>query len=131
MLTLPIKKKWFDMILSGEKKEEYREIKPYWITRFAKSLGFHKCEEDKMLAMMNYGCFIKPIAVMFKNGYSANAPCFIAMCTFTAGVGKEVWGAEKGKWYFILTINEITTRKLSVGRKAEERNVKTGTALRS
>lgn len=25
MLTLPIKKKWFDMILSGEKKEEYRE----------------------------------------------------------------------------------------------------------
>ena len=31
MLTLPIKKKWFDMILSGEKKEEYREIKPYKI----------------------------------------------------------------------------------------------------
>ena len=27
MLILPIKKKWFDMILSGEKKEEYREIK--------------------------------------------------------------------------------------------------------
>jgi hypothetical protein len=23
MLTLPTKKKWFDMILSGEKKEEY------------------------------------------------------------------------------------------------------------
>lgn len=27
MLTLPIKKKWFDMIVSGEKAEEYREIK--------------------------------------------------------------------------------------------------------
>ena len=26
MLTLPIQKRWFDMILSGEKKEEYREI---------------------------------------------------------------------------------------------------------
>ena len=26
MLTLPIKKKWFDMIRSGEKNEEYREI---------------------------------------------------------------------------------------------------------
>jgi len=25
MLTLTIKKKWMDMILSGEKKEEYRE----------------------------------------------------------------------------------------------------------
>lgn len=30
MLILPIKKKWFDMILSGEKKEEYREIKEYY-----------------------------------------------------------------------------------------------------
>lgn len=27
MLILPIKKKFFDMIKSGEKKEEYREIK--------------------------------------------------------------------------------------------------------
>ena len=36
MLTLPIKKKWFDMIKSGEKKEEYREIKPYYDIRFAK-----------------------------------------------------------------------------------------------
>ena len=34
MLMLPIKKKWFDMIKNGEKKEEYREIKPYWKSRF-------------------------------------------------------------------------------------------------
>lgn len=27
-LHLVLKKRWFDMILSGEKKEEYREIKP-------------------------------------------------------------------------------------------------------
>lgn len=27
MLILPIKRKWFDMIKSGEKKEEYREKK--------------------------------------------------------------------------------------------------------
>ena len=33
-MILPIKKKWFDMIKSGEKKEEYREIKPYYATRF-------------------------------------------------------------------------------------------------
>lgn len=29
MLILPIKKKWFDMIASGQKKEEYREVKEY------------------------------------------------------------------------------------------------------
>lgn len=40
MLTLPIKKKWFDMIISGEKKEEYREIKPYYDTRFMNAFGF-------------------------------------------------------------------------------------------
>lgn len=28
MLILPIKGKWFNMILSGDKREEYREIKP-------------------------------------------------------------------------------------------------------
>lgn len=34
MLTLPIKKCWFDKIKTGEKKEEYREIKPYYTSRF-------------------------------------------------------------------------------------------------
>ena len=34
MLTLMIEKKWFDMILSGEKTEEYRELKRYYDSRF-------------------------------------------------------------------------------------------------
>ena len=34
ILPLTLNKKWFDMILSGVKKEEYREIKSYWIKRF-------------------------------------------------------------------------------------------------
>ncbi len=33
ILKLTLKKKWFDLILSGDKKEEYREIKPYWVRR--------------------------------------------------------------------------------------------------
>ena len=36
MLILPIKSKWFNMILSGDKQEEYREIKPYYTTGFKK-----------------------------------------------------------------------------------------------
>ena len=39
MLVLPIKKKWYDMIVSGEKKEEYREIKPYYDSRFMNEFG--------------------------------------------------------------------------------------------
>ena len=33
VLTLTVSKQWFDMILAGEKKEEYRAIKSYWINR--------------------------------------------------------------------------------------------------
>lgn len=33
ILTLNVSKQWFDMIVSGEKTEEYRVIKPYWVTR--------------------------------------------------------------------------------------------------
>jgi hypothetical protein len=50
MLVLPIKKKWFDMILSGEKKEEYREIKPYYDSRLNKKVNF--CEST------GYGYYI-------------------------------------------------------------------------
>lgn len=33
ILHLTLKKEWFDMVASGEKPEEYREIKPYWQSR--------------------------------------------------------------------------------------------------
>ena len=33
ILTLTVSKKWFDMIADDKKKEEYREVKPYWIAR--------------------------------------------------------------------------------------------------
>nr|WP_288231777.1 hypothetical protein [uncultured Prevotella sp.] len=33
ILTLTVSKQWFDMIVSCEKTEEYREINPYWVAR--------------------------------------------------------------------------------------------------
>ena len=33
VLKLVVSKQWLDMIVSGEKTEEYREIKPYWASR--------------------------------------------------------------------------------------------------
>ena len=38
-MILPIKRKWFEMILAGEKTEEYREIKAYYDTRFGNLFG--------------------------------------------------------------------------------------------
>lgn len=34
VLTLTVNKEWFSRILSGVKKEEYREVKSYWVARF-------------------------------------------------------------------------------------------------
>lgn len=106
MLTLPIKKKWFDMILSGEKKEEYREIKPYYKGRFFNLFDIiDQCGEE----------LINPFEenpereIMFRNGYSKDSPSFIAKCTLSIGEGGEEWGAEKEKRYFVLKINKILT----------------------
>lgn len=33
-IDLVVKAKWYDMEASGEKPEEYREIKPYWINGY-------------------------------------------------------------------------------------------------
>lgn len=48
ILDLPLKAKWYEMIESGNKKEEYREIKKYWIGRLAKC-GGHNSYEDQCL----------------------------------------------------------------------------------
>lgn len=98
MLTLPIKKKWFDMILAGKKKEEYRDIKPYYETRF----------RNAWKGGLTGGNAHRQI--MFRNGYGKDSPSFIADCTLSVGTGKEEWGAEGGKKYFILTIHERLDR---------------------
>lgn len=99
MLTLPIKKKWFDMILSGEKKEEYRQLNDYYRIRFCNLFpGFEDSFVDPKIGA-------KPI--VFRNGYRKDSPSFTALCSFRIGTGKEEWGAEKDKQYFVLTIHEI------------------------
>ena len=100
MLILPIKKKWFDMILSGEKKEEYREIKPYYTSRFKKL--FMMCPNSGFTMP---GCSRQEI--LFRNGYRKDSPSFVAECSLDMGEGKKEWGAEKGKEYYILKIEKI------------------------
>lgn len=106
MLILPIKKKWFDMILLGKKKEEYREIKPYYKGRF---FGLFDIIDECNGELINPFEENPEREIMFRNGYSKNSPSFIAKCTLSIGNGKTEWGSEPGKQYFILTINEILT----------------------
>ena len=113
MLTLPIKKKWFDMLLSGEKKQEYREIKPYYTRRFQKILSPDLTRKDgsespPWIEACRAGQYAKtPFKVLFRNGYSAASPSFVADVCLSIGGGKESWGAEAGKDYYVLEIQKI------------------------
>jgi hypothetical protein len=53
-LKLVLKKKWFDLILSCEKKEEYREIKPYWVKRLT-GYEFGDLEQEHYIKYLQEG----------------------------------------------------------------------------
>lgn len=107
MLILPIKRKWIDMILSGEKKDEYREIKPYWTVRIIRWLGFPKSETDTVLDLLKTQGTIKPLPVVLQNGYGRNSPKVEVLCRLSIGTGKEEWGAVPGKEYYRFHIEQI------------------------
>lgn len=72
ILNLVVTKKWFDMIESGTKKEEYREIKPYWIRRLTTN-----CERghEVWIEMKCGKVLYRPYThVLFCAGYSKNRP---------------------------------------------------------
>lgn len=99
MLILPIKKKWFDMIIAREKLEEYREISPYYKTRFKKIFDMYPYSYiptgwDKQ-------------QVMLRNGYSKKSPSCVIIVTLNIKTGKPEWGAEEGKDYYVLTIHDV------------------------
>ena len=76
------------MIKDGIKKEEYRDVKPYYFSRLQAHLG-------------------KEITVMLRNGYSKKSPAIKCVCYVNTGYGKPEWGAEKGVVYYVLHIKDI------------------------
>jgi len=90
-LHLTLKKKWFDMIFSGEKKEEYRDIKPYYNLRLIGK------EYD---------------TVVFRNGYARDAPRLtIELKAIRFGTGNPEWGAVPNRKYFVLYLGKIINTK--------------------
>lgn len=111
MLVLPIKKQWFEMIASGVKKEEYREIKPH----YDKCLGnqvigfpFNKTIIERFEEIKKYDpTQFKNFEVIFRNGYRKDSPKIKCKCKLKIGQGRVEWGAEPNINYYILEILEI------------------------
>jgi signal peptidase I len=93
VLRLTLKKQWFDMIASGEKKEEYR-LPSNWI--------------ESRLVGKAYD------VVEFKNGYGVSVPTMIVKYRgFYGGHGKPEWGADPDQPYFVICLGEVLeTRNL-------------------
>ena len=86
-LKLVLKEKWYRMIECGEKLEEYRDIKPFY---------------DRL-----FDGFVLYDKVTFYLGYKKNRP----QMTFSVrgihrGTGREQWGAEPGKEYYVIELGE-------------------------
>ncbi len=115
ILDLVLKGKWYDMIASGEKLEEYRDITPYWCSRIlyyiylpAKDywseilFNLHTHEFSSERLIIDYGTrgYDK---VRFHRGYT-NITMLFDIDSISIGHGKEKWGAEKGKEYFVIKL---------------------------
>lgn len=99
-LRLPLKKQWYEMIESGIKTEEYREIKPYWTRRF---IGM-----NQPLFSFRYGyqqANVKGYThVKFSYGYTKRTMTF-EIKEITIGKEKLEWGEPKED-VFIIKLGE-------------------------
>lgn len=120
-LILPLKKKWFDLIKAGIKKEEYREIKPYYIRKFIKfytlredllehyKIGF---DEGEIVGMEGELRLLsdKLEKIVFTLGYpkadDTERRLEFNYPKIRIGEGRPEWGAKHGKTYFVITWEE-------------------------
>lgn len=120
ILDLVLKGKWYDMIASGEKREEYRAVKLYWFDRLIdcrtkkdaelatryfgnenRSVNLEKIEEDFNGDWLIFKRFTH---VRFHRGYTSTTMLF--KCEGIAiGKGNPAWGAPEGE-VFIIKLGE-------------------------
>jgi hypothetical protein len=120
-LHLTLTRKWFLMILSGEKQEEYRTIKEHWCRIFYECLNVATPRRTQCRIFIpaydreNNGrcdlCSISQVhkydIIEFRNGYSKDAPTMLVECKdIMTGVGRPEWGAPTEP-VFILKLGAV------------------------
>lgn len=100
-LHLPIKGKWFDLILSGQKKEEYREVKPFCCSR----LGWVWNDQHGQWAVFTPKRDFKVLHL--SHGYGHDKPQLWAHIEeISIGKGKPEWGAPDED-VFIIRLGKV------------------------
>ena len=122
ILNLVLKGKWYDMIESGEKKEEYREFKPYWEKRLLNYKAIQKYVRENYEAITIKRILFPwrtPIEnadrafprgfthVKFRHGYKSKRSMLWTVESITLGFdGKAEWGAPQDVQMFIIRLGE-------------------------
>lgn len=102
-LDLVLKGKWYDMINKGDKAEEYRIIKPYWIKRLIACktcfrFHFYECSDCDFLSFRDYK------RVRFHRGYTSKHVMCFEIKSIRIGLGLIQWGAPDGEKVFIISL---------------------------
>lgn len=114
-LQLSLKEKWFEMTKAGIKTEDYREINPLWCCRFLgdvygqytqdfwKNLGAELAIYSVKSGDFTFRHYTTNIMTL---GYPKSTDTSRIIKFEHAGIeigyGKEEWGAEPNKLYFII-----------------------------
>lgn len=121
ILHLPLRERWYKMIESGVKTEEYREITKYWHKRIAwcykwcSGMYLKKFNEDDFLTngfcascknlehfeKIREGCKV----ARFRYGYTKQCMDY-EITHIRVGYGKPEWGAPKDRLVFIIELGE-------------------------
>lgn len=112
-LFFHLKKKWFDMIKSGEKPEEYRKLSKYYVSRFMDFSSIVGGCPD-FVGMMYAAahpeedqCFKKFDKVVFLLGYprldDVDKKIEFGNPRIHIGQGREEWGADPEDYSFVIT----------------------------
>lgn len=92
VLHLPMKWKWYDMIFSGDKKEEYRRCCEYWTKRIFDKDGNQKVR-----------------LVMFHRGYDGAKGDWMVfeVKSIDVGYGIAQWGATVGELCWVIKLGRM------------------------
>lgn len=99
-LDLVLKAKWYNMIESGVKTEEYREVKAYWIKRLTKQLKSLSCDTNLSVRESK-----KFDAVKFHYGYTSKTMTFECL-SISIDKGNPKWGAPENDYVFIIKLGK-------------------------
>lgn len=101
-LHLPLMAKWYDMIESGVKPEEYRAKKPYWIKRLC-DMPVQYIEEDPCSNCLLCAGMSRFSRVCFSYGYTKRRMTW-ELERIRIGYGNPEWGAPKDEEVFIIKL---------------------------